>query len=96
MTNLKSTDIGTPCRLTTLIGRIVEHDPDGSKGAVNGVVMHSIVLVGTPHGSVIKSGISHLEPLNREELEKLALLEREAKNMGILYQHHPGVIELIK
>lgn len=72
-------EVGHLCKLESVLGRIVGESEDGSWGFVNNMRVFSIPLFGTPHGSVLKTGIVHLSDLTFEEEIRLRALEEDAK-----------------
>ncbi len=74
---IKSSYLGYPVMLGEMVGRIVGYSEDGSWGEINGVKLYSILNVGTPHGTIIKSGCVYLDEITPEGLEKLESYEDE-------------------
>lgn len=68
---------GLPCMLGEVVGRIVGEHESGNWGEINGEKCHSVPLLGTPHGSVIKSGKFYLDEITEEGLAKLKAYENE-------------------
>lgn len=80
--------IGMPCMLGDVVGKIVGESEKGSMGVINDVQMFSIVLFGTPHGTIIETGISHLSKITEDGAVKLFELECEAKRTGHQLYHN--------
>lgn len=77
---IKTTEIGYPVMLGEAVGRIIGYDENGSWGNVNGIDLFSLPKMGTPHGTVIKTGLAHLREITPEGLEKLQEYEQELRN----------------
>lgn len=73
---------GKPCMLGEVIGRIVGNAEEGSWGEINGVRIFSVPLFGTPHGSVIKTGVLHLIEIDIDSMNKLRDFEDELISSG--------------
>ncbi len=66
-----------------IVGRIAgQYEDEGSWGEINGIRAFSISLIATPHGSVIKSGLFHLEDLDEAGMAKLIGYENEVRDSG--------------
>ena len=62
--------------LHEVVGKIVGEDIDkGSWGEVNGIKVFSTPLFGTPHGTIISTGIMHLSDITEEGMETLLQYE---------------------
>ena len=85
MTTLETTEIGHPCMMGEVVGRIVGHCDDGSKGDVNGIEMHSIVEFSSPHGTIFKTGVFHLSEMTDKGMEQLKDYEQQAKESDCKY-----------
>jgi hypothetical protein len=82
-------EVGHPCKLRTseavVLGRLVGESDAGSWGFVNGIRAYSIPLFATPHGTVIVTGVIHLEDLSSEESVQLEAFEEDAKKQNKWY-----------
>ncbi len=76
---IKSTELGYPVMLDNIVGRIVGYSDKGSWGYINDVKIFSIPMIGTPHGSVIDSGVMYLEEMTPEGMFKLETYEDEIR-----------------
>jgi hypothetical protein len=73
---------GMPCVLRGIVGRIVGESEEGSWDTIGDKRMYSIPLFSTPHGTVYKTGISHLSKIDDMGLEKLNEFEKDALSKG--------------
>lgn len=62
---------GHPVMIGEAVGRIVGHASNGSWGVINGKPQHSVLEIGTPHGSVITSGRMFVSEITPDGLERL-------------------------
>jgi hypothetical protein len=77
--SIKKYEIGYPCMLGNVVGRIVAESPNsGSWGYINGIRAYSIVHFGTPHGSLIETGVAYLAELTEEGKIRLDEYEKDA------------------
>jgi len=78
---------GYPVKIKTnakgIIGRIVGQCEEGSWGETNGIKAFSISEIATPHGSILKSGLFHLEDLDDFEMKLLLQYEDDARKNGL-------------
>lgn len=74
---LKTTNIGQPVMFGEAVGRIVSYSDKGSWGTINGSDLYSVLIVSTPHGSEIESGVLFISEITSEGLEKLEAYESE-------------------
>lgn len=80
---------GLPCMLGDIVGKIIGESDEGSWNEINGTKIYSISLFATPHGTIIKTGVTHLSKITDEGLEKLIEYERELLDNGKeLYGNH--------
>jgi hypothetical protein len=80
---IKKYKLGLPCMLGQVVGRIVGESEDmGSWGYINSERMYSIPLFGTPHGSIIKTGVLYLSEIDEEGMKRLEEYEKDAKEKG--------------
>ena len=65
--------LGMPCSIGEVVGRIIGADEDCQWAYINESEekQPSIILVSTPHGSVIKSGRFYIGNITEEKLKKL-------------------------
>lgn len=85
---IKTYEKGMPCMLGEVVGRIIGESDKGSWGYINDIKMPSIVLLATPHGSIIKTGVLYLSEITDEGMKKLLEFEIDAlkkKGHGNLY-----------
>jgi len=63
------TYIGYPCTFGPkgAVGRIVAHGKDSAYIETEEGTLNAVVLWCTPHGSILKTGIAHLHPMNEEQ-----------------------------
>lgn len=76
---IKSYELGMPVGLGKVVGRIIGESKEGSRGLVNGVEMPSIILISTPHGSVIETGILYVSEVDDEDMDKLRAFEKDCR-----------------
>jgi hypothetical protein len=81
-------EIGHPCKLGTVLGRLIGESGLGSWGFINGIEAYSVPKFATPHGSVLTTGIAHLQDLTAEELTQLRVYEEDAKQKSVLYNDY--------
>jgi hypothetical protein len=67
---------GYPCRFGGVVGRLLGESGEGSWSPDG--KFYSIPLFGTPHGTVIKTGIEHLDDMDEEGVNLLLHLEDRA------------------
>lgn len=79
---IKKYEIGLPCMLDEVVGRIVAESGDGSWGEINGQNMYSMPLFATPHGTVFKTGVLKLSQITSDGLEKLREYDKELIESG--------------
>lgn len=77
---IKKYELGMPVMLGEVVGRIVGESDKGSRGIINGEEMPSIILVSTPHGSVLETGIFYISEIDDEGMEKLIGFENDCKD----------------
>lgn len=77
---------GLPCMLGKVVGRIVGESKKGSWGYINDVEMFSIPQIGTPHGSIVETGVLYLSEIDEEGMKKLLEFEKDCvEKDGELY-----------
>lgn len=69
---------GMPCMMGESVMRIVGESEKGSWGYINGEHVPSIVLVSTPHGTVIESGRFFLDEITEDGMNQLLEYEKDA------------------
>jgi len=79
---LKEYKNGLPCMFGDVVGRIVGEGDGGSWGLINDVEIYSIPLFGTPHGSIIKTGVLYLSEMSDDGMVKLLEFENDVKTKG--------------
>lgn len=77
---LENYDVGTPCMLGEAVVRISGDSPNGTYAEMEGKKVCSIVMVRTPHGTVIETGIFHLNEITKEGMKRLLDYEQELSN----------------
>ena len=70
---------GYPCTLNGAVGRLVGESDGGSWGEINGIRVYSIPLFSTPHGTVLRTGVYHLNNITEDEMKRLLGHEEELK-----------------
>ena len=76
---IKSYELGMPVRIGKVVGRLIGESNKGSRGIINGVEMPSIVLISTPHGSIIESGIFYVSEADDDDMDKLRAFEQDCR-----------------
>lgn len=77
---ITSCELGQPVMIKEVVGRIVGYYAEGSWGEINGNKMYSILEIGTPHGTVVKSGCMFIDEITPEGLEKLEAYEVQLRS----------------
>ena len=68
---------GLPCMLGEGVGRIVGESGEGGWGEIGGVMMYSIPMFCSPHGTMIRTGVMKLSQITEDGLKKLKGYEDE-------------------
>lgn len=71
-----------PAMCKGVVGRITGNSRGGSWDFINDIRMFSIPEFTTPHGTVITSGIVHLDDITEEGMKQLLEYESQLKDEG--------------
>ncbi len=69
---------GLPCMFGESVCRVVGEHENGSWGEINGERVHSVPLIASPHGTILKAGRFFLDEITEEGMVKLLAFEQDA------------------
>lgn len=87
MISINNLEIGDPCMMGEVVGRIIAAAEGCEWREINGKLVPSQVIFSSPHGTMVKTGRFHLQPITEEGMSRLEEYEKDAvKQTGIMYR----------